>query len=352
MLKKIRFILIIGVLILFFISVPIGLYINGILEDDKWYEIIVDFMVPWVNVFVTAVLSIFIWKVDEKSVEIEKRMEEQERERDILVFRETANKVYFSLVNIFEYLCNHLKDQESKKDVYISDDWASDLAKMRIVLSDVEIKKVFDLFRNVLVLKEKYTYEILISVCKFVMIPCLLDLYENDIFSDKISYEDIMNRTIKNAFQKIERLCVLEHWQDKEKIECLKPEDKYEKKFMEQHLGISIIYTGDDISRIKILDSDGKLILDGSIKAEGYTGYKEKYKNNRLVEKGQYENGKLINGIKYHVYKDDDVQNYEQVEEEMPMPVCTERYYKALEVKNGQIIYNENQSNYEYESIY
>ena len=68
-------------------------------------------------------------------------MEEKERERDIFVFRETANKVYFSLVNIFEYLCNHLKDQETTKDVYISDDWVSDLAKMRIVLSDVEIKK-------------------------------------------------------------------------------------------------------------------------------------------------------------------------------------------------------------------
>lgn len=45
-------------------------------------------------------------------------MEEKERERDIFVFRETANKVYFSLVNIFEYLCNHLKDQESTKDVW------------------------------------------------------------------------------------------------------------------------------------------------------------------------------------------------------------------------------------------
>lgn len=237
MLKKIRFILIIGVLILFFISVPIGLYINGILEDDKWYEIIVDFMVPWVNVFVTAVLSIFIWKVDEKSVEIEKRMEEKERERDIFVFRETANKVYFSLVNIFEYLCNHLKDQESTKDVYISDDGVSDLAKMRIVLSDVEIKKIFDLFRNVLVLKEKYTPENLKSVSEFVMIPCLVDLYENGTFSGKISCEDMMNRTVKNAFQKIERMCILERWKDIEKIECLKPESKYEKSIRERIWG-------------------------------------------------------------------------------------------------------------------
>ena len=83
MLKKIRFILIIGVLILFFISVPIGLYINGILEDDKWYEIIVDFMVPWVNVFVTAVLSIFIWKVDEKSIEIKQNGGKRKRTRHI-----------------------------------------------------------------------------------------------------------------------------------------------------------------------------------------------------------------------------------------------------------------------------
>ncbi len=83
MLKKIRFILIIGVLILFFISVPIGLYINGILEDDKWYEIIVDFMVPWVNVFVTAVLSIFIWKVDEKSIEIKENGGKRKRTRHI-----------------------------------------------------------------------------------------------------------------------------------------------------------------------------------------------------------------------------------------------------------------------------
>ena len=83
MLKKIRFILIIGVLILFFISVPIGLYINGILEDDKWYELIVDFMVPWVNVFVTAVLSIFIWKVDEKSIEIKENGGKRKRTRHI-----------------------------------------------------------------------------------------------------------------------------------------------------------------------------------------------------------------------------------------------------------------------------
>ena len=83
MLKKIRFILIIGVLILFFISVLIGLYINGILEDDKWYEIIVDFMVPWVNVFVTAVLSIFIWKVDEKSIEIKENGGKRKRTRHI-----------------------------------------------------------------------------------------------------------------------------------------------------------------------------------------------------------------------------------------------------------------------------
>ena len=84
-------------------------------------------------------------------------MEEKERERDIFVFRETANKVYFSLVNIFEYLCNHLKDQESTKDVYISDDWVSDLAKMRIVLSDVEIKKNSSSFYNYVYFAVKYS---------------------------------------------------------------------------------------------------------------------------------------------------------------------------------------------------
>ena len=126
----------------------------------------------------------------------------------------------------------------------------------------LKLKKIFDLFRNVLVLKEKYTPENLKSVSEFVMIPCLVDLYENGTFSGKISCEDMMNRTVKNAFQKIERMCILERWKDIEKIECLKPESKYEKKYTGENLGISIIYTGDNISMIKILDSDGEIILD------------------------------------------------------------------------------------------
>ena len=63
----------------------------------------------------------------------------------------------------------------------------------------LKLKKIFDLFRNVLVLKEKYTPENLKSVSEFVMIPCLVDLYENGTFSGKISCEDMMNRTVKNC---------------------------------------------------------------------------------------------------------------------------------------------------------
>lgn len=40
-------------------------------------------MVPWVNVFVTAVLSIFIWKVDEKSIEIKENGGKRKRTRHI-----------------------------------------------------------------------------------------------------------------------------------------------------------------------------------------------------------------------------------------------------------------------------
>ena len=75
--------------------------------------------------YVTLILSIFIWKIDKKSVEITQKMDEQEIERDRLVLIETANKLYFSLVNIFEYLCFHYANQKSEKEVYISDDWTS-----------------------------------------------------------------------------------------------------------------------------------------------------------------------------------------------------------------------------------
>lgn len=342
---------IVALITLVFFLVPAFLCGIGILNHTG-YDIVVDFIVPWINVYVTLILSIFIWKIDKKSVEITQKMDEQEIERDRLVLIETANKLYFSLVNIFEYLCFHYANQKSEKEVYISDDWTSDLAKMRIVLSDVEIKKIFDLFRNVLVLKEKCTKENFENVCKFCMIPYLLNLYANDTFSDKISFEDMMNRTIKNAFEKIKLLCVLKRMDDIGNISSLESENIYEKMYSEQNVGIRMTYIGGEIDSIKIFDTNGKIILDGTIKPEGYTGYKEEYKDDQLVEKGQYENGKLINGIKYHVYKDNDVQDNEQVEEEIEMPAYTERYYKELEVKNGEVIYNENKSNYEYKYIY
>lgn len=349
--KKGLFVLIVILITLIFLLVAFFLYETKTLNHTR-YDITVDFLVPWLDVYVTLILSIFIWKIDKKSVEITQKMDEQEIKRDRLVLVETANKLYFSLVNIFEYLCFHYANQESEKEVYISDDWINDLAKMRIVLSEMEIKEIFDLFRNILVLKEKYTKEKLEQICEFCMIYYLLDLYVNDMFSNKISFEDMMKKTIKNAFQKIKQVCILNRMEEIENIRHLKPENIYEKIHSEQSLGIRITYFGNKIDSIKVVDTNGNIILNGTIKDEGYTGYKEEYKNGQLIEKGQYKNGKLINGMKYHVFKNNNIQDNEEVEEDILIPAYTECYYKELEVKNGKIIYNKNPENYEYEYIF
>ncbi len=306
---------------------------------------------PWI---ITTILSYFTWRANKSSADIAKQMSIQERNRDKENIIEKANKIYFSMINIFEYLISHAKNQQSKKDVYISEDWISDLAKMSVVFTEEEAKRVYDLFRNILVVKKTKKYEDIISVCNWVMIYDLLDLSVNNSIASNLCYEDVIDNNWRVILTKVKSLCRIETLDNIDEIKKLVKVKNIKKDYSENQIGYEIQYGNEKIEKIKIWNFSGDLMENVEFNESGFDGYKEIYCKDKIIQKGMFKDGNLINGFLYHIKKDDNYsEQYEdnnEIEEEEHSNYW-ERYYKVLEVKNGTILEDDDVNNYQYEFI-
>ena len=249
----------------------------------------------FMQALITGIVSYYLWRSGEKSNAIAEELKNNEINRDLSNLKENTLIVFYdlklglsNLKKLYEGIVLEKKNVMPKR-IFLSEEWIKNVAVLKDELKNEDIKKIYDLYSNLLSIKELLTTK----------------------DEDDLKYE--LRKTSEQVFADF----YLEYAKKGLKVRDIEAilDIKYQIIFEQLRY---IIYakvdkkSKKDIERINCINTDSGVKWLERTSGNGLNGNIEIYNENGNIRyKGLFENSRLVDGERYE-YLDKD-ENYLKV---------------------------------------